>query len=403
MYIKHLTVICLNVSFCCIAFTCRLRCQKSVSRTGIAKVYGAISSERVPAPQFHNLPRVFVGDVSHNNNDSSLREGSTITLSYDQSFYLTTVMRIFSKGKKIKNPPDNFKLGFADEDDKFNLPRCVRVFDGINGEWLCQILEPSQMDESTRRSPRKMKQINQILQGKCILKLREQNTSQSNTSYPWLFFAPIKKQRAKLLVEKCTEIGVARFTPVMTEHTDPAAAMSFIIENSNSSESKCDDPSAVLYGISDTKRDCLKDIEKLSVVAVEAAEQSEQLMVPEISALDHYEWTFERDVKHLLHYWVLNHECDRVLLICRERTEDRPNVTPLLQALDKCHNQSVAFLIGPEGGWSGLEEELFDEYCSKNPESILGISLGSNILRAETAGITAIAGYSLWQSVSRML
>jgi 16S rRNA (uracil1498-N3)-methyltransferase len=55
----------------------------------------------------------------------------------------------------------------------------------------------------------------------------------------------------------------------------------------------------------------------------------------------------------------------------------------------------VAFLVGPEGGWSPDEEQRFDDMAKRNPEKIHCVSLGTSVLRAETAAMTAIAAYSL--------
>jgi 16S rRNA (uracil1498-N3)-methyltransferase len=46
---------------------------------------------------------------------------------------------------------------------------------------------------------------------------------------------------------------------------------------------------------------------------------------------------------------------------------------------------AVYFAVGPEGGWAAEEEALFVT------ESWQPVSLGPRILRAETAGITAMA------------
>jgi RsmE family RNA methyltransferase len=58
--------------------------------------------------------------------------------------------------------------------------------------------------------------------------------------------------------------------------------------------------------------------------------------------------------------------------------------------------KNVAFLVGPEGGWSPREDELLDRYTEDYPGSILGVTLGSNVLRTETASILAIGSYSVW-------
>ncbi len=44
----------------------------------------------------------------------------------------------------------------------------------------------------------------------------------------------------------------------------------------------------------------------------------------------------------------------------------------------------LALLIGPEGGWSGKEETLAEKM------GVEGFSLGSNVLRVETAAVSAL-------------
>ena len=107
---------------------------------------------------------------------------------------------------------------------------------------------------------------------------------------------------------------------------------------------------------------------------------------------------------------------ERILLICRERGNG--NALPVMNVLSELYlsnnnnnnnknpknnnnipnkkkHEGVVFLIGPEGGWSIDEEELFNHYCLKYPNRIKSISLGSNVLRAETAGIMAMGSYAL--------
>ena len=55
----------------------------------------------------------------------------------------------------------------------------------------------------------------------------------------------------------------------------------------------------------------------------------------------------------------------------------------------------VAFLVGPEGGWSEEEENLFEQYAAQHHEIIQSVSLGDFVLRAETAAMTCIAAWNL--------
>src|SRR5690606_14123415 len=94
----------------------------------------------------------------------------------------------------------------------------------------------------------------------------------------WLVFAPIKRQRIDWLVEKATELGVARMIPVLTRRT--------VVTRVNG--------------------------ERLRAHAVEAAEQTERLDVPMIEDAV----TLEK----LLRDWPV----DRQLLVCAEAGDTRP-------------------------------------------------------------------------------
>ena len=92
-----------------------------------------------------------------------------------------------------------------------------------------------------------------------------------------------------------------------------------------------------------------------------------------------------------------------MLLICRERGGSGPDgggAVPVLRALRE--NDRVAFLVGPEGGWSAEEEEFFDEICSGysgggggGTAPVRCVSLGPSVLRAETACMVAVAAWAL--------
>src|SRR3954467_6439934 len=81
-----------------------------------------------------------------------------------------------------------------------------------------------------------------------VLEALEQTRAQEVEPDLWLCFAPLKKDAVDFLVEKGTELGVARFQPVLTAHS----------ANSRINQSR------------------------LTAVATEAAEQSERLTVPEV-------------------------------------------------------------------------------------------------------------------------
>jgi RsmE family RNA methyltransferase len=159
-------------------------------------------------------------------------------------------------------------------------------------------------------------------------------------------------------------------------------------------------------------------IDKLELQAIEASEQCERLGIPTIScdigfSLDDKSSGGLLTVRDVLEQWcregvkkssdqndpfniTTNISTRRVLLICRERGNG-DDAVPVLQALHR--NERVSFLVGPEGGWSADEEELFDDVCSKfadqDASPVRCVSLRSSVLRAETACLMAVGAWAL--------
>lgn len=161
----------------------------------------------------------------------------------------------------------------------------------------------------------------------------------------WLCFAPIKKARIDFIAEKATELGVSVLQPVLTQHT--------AVERVN--------------------------VERLQANAVEAAEQTERLTVPDVRA--------PLALPKLLGAW----PADRRLLICDE-TGGGPPIAEALAALDvTARSAPWAILIGPEGGFAETELTLI-----RRMKDVTAVGLGPRILRADTAALAALA---CWQSM----
>ena len=329
---------------------------------------------------YSKLSRLFVGG-NPGMASATLCKGARVHLSADQSHYLSNVMRIFGKGKR------NRRHGSSGDDE--NLAQCVRLFDGVNGEWLARVSavedDDGDTDAGRQKNRRRKRGAPSNLLAKCLLQLRpqQQQRHDNEEDLPWLLFAPIKKHRAKFLVEKCTELGAAKFVPIITDRTDPAAVTGCI-------------------GIHQS----MEALEKLSVQALEASEQCERLSVPAVapnidttSLEDPEIW----DVPTLLEKWCACDNGDesitanRRLLVCRERMPGNSILSRLGNDGDtsKTNKSSVAFLVGPEGGWSEEEENLFEQYAAQHHEIIQSVSLGDFVLRAETAAMTCIAAWNL--------
>jgi 16S rRNA (uracil1498-N3)-methyltransferase len=142
------------------------------------------------------------------------------------------------------------------------------------------------------------------------------------------------------VVQKATELGVRRLQPVFTRRT--------IVTRVN--------------------------LERMRANAIEAAEQSERLSVPEIGEPAY--------LSSLLAQWPM----DRRLIFCDEAGE-APPIAEALLALD---GGPFAVLTGPEGGFDPAEREHI-----RALSGVVPVALGTRILRADTAALAALA---VWQA-----
>ena len=200
----------------------------------------------------------------------------------------------------------------------------VHVFNGRDGEWCGNI------GNVTKRST--------------AIDLHELSRRQKTEPDLWLCCAPIKKAHFEYMIEKATELGVSVIQPVLTAHTQ--------IREVNP--------------------------ERCRMIAIEAAEQSERLSVPEI----HKPATLQELVAH----WPPG----RSAIVCAEHGHATPineaMKSPVMKTLTK-----GAIVTGPEGGFASEELEAL-----RKIQSAVFVRLGPRILRADTAVIAAL---SCWQAI----
>ena len=230
--------------------------------------------------EYIKCPRLYVED--------DLAQGTEIIIQDMHTHYLKNVLR--------KKPGDQ-----------------IRLFNGKHGEWVGEIKELA-------------KKSGAAVPDKC---LKEQIEREHRLH---LLFAPIKKARMDMLIEKSVELGVTDLHPVITQNTENRRL----------------------------------NYNRLRSQIIEASEQCERLNIPRLHD--------ETSLKKLLAEW---HE-PQTLFVALERS---PHTMHLTTASDHAF-----ILIGPEGGFTEKEHE--DMLAHR---AVTAISLGEHILRAETAALKALS------------
>lgn len=152
----------------------------------------------------------------------------------------------------------------------------------------------------------------------------------------------LKGEKMDWVIQKATELGVSEIVPIESRHS-----------------------------VVQLKADRFDhQLARWQRIAVEAAQQSEQWRVPMISPPRH------------LAALLTAHATGTITLMLAERREGKS-----LQTVDLPQDVtgSVLVLIGPEGGWSQEEIQIAEQ------AKVVPITLGQQILRAETAAIVAIS------------
>jgi 16S rRNA (uracil1498-N3)-methyltransferase len=192
----------------------------------------------------------------------------------------------------------------------------LRLFNGRDGEWDGRIAA--------------------LRRGQATLLAERLRRAQVDEPGPALLFAPLKRGATDLVAEKATELGATLLQPVLTARTVSQRVA----------------------------------VDRLALIAAEAAEQCERLTIPRIATPD--------SLAALVAAW----PAEQRLAVAVERL-DAPLAVPPAEAL----------LIGPEGGFAPTELDLL-----RSCTFVVVVSLGPRILRAETA---AIAGLALLQAQGR--
>jgi 16S rRNA (uracil1498-N3)-methyltransferase len=286
--------------------------------------------------------------------EHGLALNAAVTIRDEQAHYLLRVMRI--------------KQG-----------EMLALFNGADGEWRAEVSVIGKKE----------------LQLKVLDQLRDYLLPPDI----WLCFAPLKFGRIDYLVQKATELGVAKLQPVYTQYTQADRV----------------------------------NLQRLRANAVEAAEQCERVEVPEIAEpIDLPKllaaWPVDRQLLYgdesgngvALKDWLAQqtvsaasphpnplpvgegsarsaHANGKALSLGLEaRKFDSPGSNFLVQGLGEGQDQILrdridkfAILIGPEGGFSPNERHILATKAT-------AVGLGPRILRADTAAIALLSILQCW-------
>ena len=173
--------------------------------------------------------------------------------------------------------------------------------------------------------------IKNISKNDLTFKVTKRLRHEENETDLWLAFSPIRSNFFNFMIQKATELGVTKFIPVITERT--------VVRNIN--------------------------YERLIKIVTEASEQSNRLSIPEIDKIQKLDEFFKNNKDLNLIFGDLNSDNKKL----------------------KINNKKLlCILIGPEGDYTEVEREKILKYSGTQ-----SIKLGNNILRTETAVISALS------------
>ena len=221
-------------------------------------------------------------------------ENSTNLLSKEHTHYLTNVMRL-KRGSNV---------------NLFNK----------DGEWLSEIV-------FLNRDRVEVKFLNKI----------KESSKSTNVE---LAICLVKKTSMEIILQKATELGIAKIIPIISERTE--------VKDLN--------------------------IERAKKIVVEATEQSNQLNVPDI------------EEPQKLKDFINSLDSNTSLFFADINTEKKIDN----KTIEK--SKKISLLVGPEGDFSPIEREMI---LAK--DNAISFSISKNILRTETATISALSliNYSL--------
>lgn len=226
---------------------------------------------------------------------------------------------------------ENIKANSIKIDDKETYSHIAKSLRSKVGEKLL-LIDENRVEYTTI--------IQEISNRSIVCEIQSSEISQRDLKYNlYLAQSPLKSDAQLTIMEKATELGVRGVYPI---YTDNCALKKTVAENK---------------------------IEKWQKVMYEASKQCERATIPTCFELT----TLEK---------VLGNKFDKVITLCERHTND--SLKNYLRANPIKAGEDILLVIGPEGGFSEREFQLFRD------KNLPMLSLGDLILKAETAVIVTL-------------
>lgn len=214
--------------------------------------------------------------------------------------------------------------------------------EGDDAQHLTRVLrvEPGEQYEISDNTNVYLAEITEAHKRRVVFAIRDRIALNPPPVRLILCAALVKFDHFEWMIEKATELGVERIVPVRAARSERGL-----------------------------ERAAEKRLERWRRIGFESAQQSRRDHLPEIDEVAELE------------------EALRPAATVRLACDEEPDAPPILRALpeNRSAEDAVAVLIGPEGGWTPAERELFI------PSGWQPVSLGNQVLRAETACMAALA------------
>ena len=176
--------------------------------------------------------------------------------------------------------------------------------------------------------------IEQISNGIVEFSISKQLRKSESSKEIWLAFSPIKSNYFSFMVQKATELGITKFIPIIFERS--------VVRKIN--------------------------IDRLNKIIIEASEQSNRINIPLLEKPQNLEEFLSKNIK-------------KINLIFTDLNSKNKKLE-----VNKLDNKPLCIIVGPEGDFSEKEKDQISNF-----KEVKSIKINENILRSETAAISAIS------------